>query len=356
MSLSGPVACVGKAVVQALRAMQQRPYIHPLTIGSVPLENNLLLAPMAGFTNLAFRLIAKELGGCGMVASEMVAALAPAHRAQVRRFSEITRTVPEEGPVQMQVYGREPAWCAATARDLQEAGAAIVDLNCGCPVRKAKQAGCGVALMREPAQVARIIAAMVDAVTVPVTVKIRLGTDAAHRTAEEVALAAVAAGACAVTVHARTGESKHGEPLDLAALAAVVRRLDAQVPVIANGDLHSAAAIRQVADATGVDGYMIGRAACGDPWLFRNLIAELTGSPPYRPSLTERRAALERHFRLVMELFGEERGCRVMRKYTLFYCQGLPGVRRFRDQFMRVASVAQFHDLVAAFFAGQENG
>lgn len=337
-------------------------YIHPLAIGPVQLPNNLCLAPMAGFTNLAFRLIAKQVGGCGLVASEMVAALSNPGVTNRLRFGLLTASVPAEKPLAMQVYGREPELCAATARGLAEAGADIVDLNCGCPVKKAKQAGCGVALMREPEQVGRIVAAMRAALPagVPVTVKMRLGYAQDDRRAVEVAQAGIAAGATAVFLHARTGESKHGVPIDLAGLREVreaVRGMgDGHVPVIANGSMDTAAAIRAAKDEAGVDGYQIGRAACGDPWLFRNLIAELEGGEPYRPDLAERRALLERHFDLVVGLFGEERGVRVMRKYTFFYCNGLPGVRRFRDRFMRIASRAAFTALVEDFFAGAQAG
>jgi tRNA-dihydrouridine synthase B len=331
-------------------------YIHPLSIGPVHLANNLCLAPMAGFTNLAFRLIAKEVGGCGLVATEMVAALANPGTQNAVRFGMLTASVPQEKPLAMQVYGREPELCAATAAALAAAGADIVDLNCGCPVRKAKQSGCGVAMMREPAQVGRVIAAMRSATPahVPITVKMRLGFNDANRNAVDVALAAVEAGAAAVFVHARTGETKHGQPVDTAGLRAVKDAIRAirgdAIPVLANGSLDTAAAIRQAKDDGHADGYQIGRAACGDPWLFRNLIAELTGGTRHDPSLDERRRLLERHFELILELFGEARGVRVMRKYTFFYCNGLPGVRRFRDRFMRINDRAAFAALVEDFF------
>jgi len=331
-------------------------YIHPVDIGAVHLANNLCLAPMAGFTNVAFRLIAKEVGGCGLVATEMVAAIvAPTPSNQIR-FGTLTANVPEEKPVAMQVYGREPVYCAQTAAALAEAGADIVDLNCGCPVRKAKQAGCGVALTNEPEQVGSIVKAMRAAVPahIPVTVKMRLGYDARNRTAVEVALRSVDNGAAAVFVHARTGESKHGVPVDLSGLAEVREALEAaghRVPVFANGSMDSAGAIRAAKDVGGAAGYQIGRSACGDPWLFRNLVAELTGGERHEPTLAERRALLERHFELVLGLFGEGRGVRVMRKYTFFYCNGLPGVRRFRDRFCRIADRAAFMSLVADFFS-----
>jgi tRNA-dihydrouridine synthase B len=331
-------------------------YIHPIAIGPLRLANNLCLAPMAGFTNVAFRLIAKEVGGCGLVATEMVAALARTQGAQDERFRVLTRNLPQEKPLAMQVYGRDPELCAATARALEVAGADLIDLNCGCPVRKAKQAGCGVALMGEPEQVGRIVAAMSAAVRVPVTVKMRLGVDKDNRTMVAVATEAVANGAQAVFVHARTGESKHGQAVDLGGVAEVRRALPAAIPVLANGSLDDPEMIRRAKDEAGADGYQIGRAACGDPWLFRNLIAELTGGSRYTPPLSERRQLLERHFDLILELFGEARGVRVMRKYSFFYCNGLPGVRAFRDRFHRIASRQEFHAVIADFFAALERG
>ncbi len=335
-------------------------YIHPLTIGSLRLENNLCLAPMAGFTNVAFRLIAKEVGGCGLVASEMVAAIGPSQHGTHERFRVLTQNVAAEKPLAMQVYGRDPDMCGATAAMLDKAGADIIDLNCGCPVKKAKQSGCGVALMKEPELVGRIIKAMCQATSKPVTVKMRLGFDANNRTMIEVATAAVENGAQAVFVHARTGESKHGTAVDLSGLAevkqAMTRLRGPQFPVIANGSMETADAIRQAKDQAGADGYQIGRAACGDPWLFRNLIAELTGMPRYQPSYDERRTLLLRHFDLITELFGENRGTRVMRKYTFFYCNGLPGVRRFRDRFCRMADRAEFIQVVDDFFANLRAG
>ena len=330
-------------------------YIHPLTIGTLQLANNLCLAPMAGFTNVAFRLIAKEVGGCGLVASEMVAAIGPSQHGAHERFRVLTQNVDAEKPLAMQVYGREPELCALTAAALDKAGADLIDLNCGCPVKKAKQSGCGVALMKEPEQVGRVIKAMCEATSKPVTVKMRLGFDAHNRNMIEVATAAVENGAQAVFVHARTGESKHGTEVDLSGLAEVKQAMTklrgAQFPVIANGSMDTATAIRRAKDEAGADGYQIGRAACGDPWLFRNLIAELTGQPTYTPTLDERRALLERHFDLICQLFGEERGTRVMRKYTFFYCNGLPGVRRFRDRFCRIASRTEFRSVCDDFFA-----
>jgi tRNA-dihydrouridine synthase B len=305
-------------------------------------------------------LIAKEVGGCGLVASEMVAAIGPSQHGAQERFRVLTQNVAAEKPLAMQVYGREPELCGATAAALDRAGADLIDLNCGCPVKKAKQSGCGVALMKEPELVGRIIKAMSQATNKPVTVKMRLGFDANNRTMVEVATAAVENGAKAVFVHARTGESKHGTEVDLSGLAdvkqAMIKLRGVDFPVIANGSMDTAAAIRRAKDDAGADGYQIGRAACGDPWLFRNLMAELTGMPIYQPTLDERRSLLLRHFDLITELFGEQRGTRVMRKYTFFYCNGLPGVRRFRDRFCRMADRPEFIQVVDDFFANLRAG
>lgn len=327
--------------------------LHPLRIGALKLDNNLVLAPMAGFTNLALRVIAKEEGGVGLVCSEMVAALAPAHRRQDHHFAPATASLPAERPILMQVYGREPERCAQTAADLQAAGADVVDLNCGCPVRKALAAGCGVALMREPQRIAAILTAMRQVLRVPMTVKIRLGADASSRNAVEIARLAVAAGVEAITVHARTGESRHGTAIDWSGLAAV--KAAVPVPVLANGDLAQPDDILRCHQCCAADGFMIGRAACGNPWLFRNLIAVLGGglTPAITPTPADRRRLLERHFDLLVQLFGEKRGPLIMRKYASCYCQGLSGVRAFRDRFVRITDRAGFQALVEGFFAAK---
>ncbi|MDA3961985.1 MAG: tRNA-dihydrouridine synthase [Planctomycetota bacterium] len=333
---------------------QPNRYVHPVRIRDLELRNNLTLAPMAGFTNLAFRLIAKEVGGCGLVASEMVAALAPGARTNDKRFQFLTESVPDEKPIAMQIYGRDPGLCAATAQELEAQGADIIDLNCGCPVKKAKQAACGVALMKEPAQVGRIVAAIRAVTDKPVAVKMRLGFDAENRTMLEVAQAAIDNGADMLAVHARTGESKHGTAVDLSGLAEV-KQLAGAMPVLANGSMDTAEAIRNAKDIAGADGYQIGRSACGDPWLFRNLIAELTGGEVHEPSLAERRALLERHYELIIRLFGEQRGTMIMRKYTFFYCQGLPGVRAFRAAFVKIKDRQDFDRVVGEFFGQLED-
>ncbi|MHC5067312.1 MAG: tRNA dihydrouridine synthase, partial [Planctomycetota bacterium] len=184
----------------------------------------------------------------------------------------------------------------------------------------------------------------------PIGVKMRLGFDAENRTMLEVARASVDNGVDMLAVHARTGESKHGTAVDLSGLAEV-KELVGDLPVLANGSMDTVAAIKAACDEGGADGYQIGRAACGDPWLFRNLIEELTGGEPHRPSLDERRALLERHYQLIIDLFGEVRGTMIMRKYTFFYCNGLPGVRQFRTEFVRIKTRVDFEALVERFFA-----
>ena len=283
----------------------------------------------------------------------MVAAMAPIERQHNRRFQVLTESVPDEKPVAMQIYGREPDWCAETARALEERGADIIDLNCGCPVRKAKNAGCGVALMKEPEQVGKIVKAIRAATDKAVGVKMRLGFDANNRTMVEVAQQAIDNGADVLAVHARTGESKHGTEIDLSGLAEV--KAISPVPVIANGSLDTADAIRRAKDIGGADGYMIGRAACGDPWLFRNLIAELRGEDIYQPSVGERRQLLERHYQLITDLYGEKRGTMIMRKYTFFYCHGMPGVRQFRSEFVDIKNPDDFKRVVDDFFSSLED-
>ncbi len=323
--------------------------IHPLTIGGLRLADNLALAPMAGYTNLPFRLIVKEVGGCGLVANEMVAAIAGPTRAQLADRPARLQVHPAERPVAMQIYGREPELCAELARCFVRAGADLVDLNCGCSVRKALRAGCGVSLMREPRRVERIIAAVRAAVVVPVTAKLRLGYGSRERNAPEVARAAVAGGADALFVHARTGGGKHAPELDWAGVAPV--REAVGVPLYINGDLRGIDDLRRARQESGADGFQIGRAACGDPWIFRRLAAAASGHPPSRPTTRERRDLSLRHFDLLAELHGERCAAVFMRKCAGFYCQGLPGVRELRRRWARIGSRADFSELLDGFFA-----
>ena len=318
--------------------------LHPLRIGSLELPGNLLLAPMAGYTNLPFRRIISRVGGCALGAIEMVAALSPDQRRHCDRLALATARHPEEGPTAMQVYGRDPQRCAACAEDLAAAGAAVIDLNCGCPVRKARQAGCGISLMRDPPLIGRILAAMRAATRLPLMVKIRLGYDQQERTGLEVARRAVEAGVDAITVHARTGASRHGEPVDLDGLAAIAAAVP--VPVIANGDQHDPDILRR-AHAAGAAGFMIGRGCIGHPEIFVSLAARLAGQPEPVFSLSERLSWLREHVALTIDLYGAERGIRTLRRTPLLYCSGLPGVRRLRERWITICTLDDIEAIIA---------
>jgi tRNA-dihydrouridine synthase B len=322
--------------------------IRPISIGSIRLEDNLALAPMAGFGNTAMRLITKEVGKPGLVAGEMVAALAAFKGKDARNFRLLTAYDAKEKPLQMQIYGKDPERCAVLARMLVEAGADIVDLNCGCPVRKAQAAGCGLALMRDPPLIGRILTAIRKAVSVPITVKMRLGVSADKINCYEIARIAEDAGADAMFLHCRTGESKLGEPVQLEPLAKFKQLV--KVPVYANGGMDDPELARRALSEAGADGIQIGSAACGNPWIFCKVRAALMGQPYSPPSLAERRRLMEQHLNLILALYGEEHGVRVMRKYNGFYLHGLPGVRHFRQSLVRMGSRAEFHAASDAFF------
>ena len=318
--------------------------LHPLHIGSLALPGNQLLAPMAGYTNLPFRLIIRRVGGCALGAIEMVAALSQDQRRHCDRFALATALHPEEGPTAMQVYGRDPQRCAVCAAELEAAGAAVVDLNCGCPVRKARQAGCGISLMRDPPLIGRILSAMRAAIRVPLMVKIRLGYDQSERTGLEVARRAVDAGVDAITVHARTGASRHGEAVDLDGLAAIASAVP--VPVIANGDQHDSDILRR-SHTAGAAGFMIGRGAIGHPDIFAGLAAELVGRPVPAFSLEHRLAWLREHVALTISLYGAERGIRTLRRTPLLYCAGQPGVRRLRERWITISTIEDIENIIA---------
>lgn len=296
-------------------------------IGTVHLENRVVLAPMAGATDSVFRRLARE-AGAGLVCGELISA-----RALVmnnRRTERYLRIDPAEHPVSMQLFGSDPEVMARAAEKVAAAGADIIDVNLGCPVPKVIGGGDGCALMLDPDLVGRIVAAMVRAVSpVPVTVKMRRGWDAAHENAVEVARAAAAAGAAAVTVHGRFRNQRHQGPVDLGIIAAV--RAAVSVPVIGNGGISSAAdAVRMVRE-TGCDAVMVGQAALGNPWLLGEIAAVLSGRPvPPPPTQRERVEMAIRHLQAFVTIEGE-RALPAMRKHVAWYIKGIPGAARVRD-------------------------
>lgn len=318
--------------------------LRPLTVGGVTLKNNLILAPMAGVTDLPFRLLCSEMGA-GLAGMEMVSAKAIMYGN--KNTEGLLAIHPREGPVSLQLFGSDPKIVSEMAKRIEERPFAILDINMGCPVPKIVNNGEGSALMREPKLAGEIIAATVRAIEKPVTVKIRKGFDEDHVNAVEMAKIAEDAGAAAVAVHGRTREQFYSGEADWEIIAEVKRAVS--VPVIGNGDVTDGESARRILQETGCDGVMIGRAARGNPWLFGQIAACLEGEPIQpMPSMEEKKKTILRHAALQMEIKGEYTGVREMRKHLSWYTAGLPGSARLRGSINQAESFEEIERLVAS--------
>lgn len=280
-----------------------------------------VLAPMAAITNPPFRQICLELG-VGLTACEVLSA--------TQLLIEDTPTPFEraqgEAVLVVQIYGRVPQEVARAAHVAVEHGADVIDINMGCPARKIVKQGAGVALMREPELARMITEAVISAVDVPVTVKMRTGFSASEQNAPDVARAVVKAGACAVTIHARVREAVHTGPVDWEIIRRVRDTLQPDISVVGNGGIKTLDDAHQMQQETGCDGVMIGRAARGNPWLF----SALASGEPHPPSLEERHEIILRHLDLYVRWGGEARAVLEMRKHLCWYFRGMPGASALR--------------------------
>jgi len=298
-----------------------------LKIRDIQLDNPVVLAPMAGVTDAPFRKIVKGFHS-GLVTGEMVSATALHYNG--KKTYQLIEVSPEEHPVSMQIFGSDPAIMAEAARIVQEHGADIIDINMGCPVPKVVKNGEGAALLRNLPLAAAIIEAVGRSVQVPVTVKCRLGWDAEHLVAAELAKIAMECGAAAVTVHGRTRNQFYQGKADWEQIARVKQSVN--IPVIGNGDVESPESARRLMEQTGCDGVMIGRAALGKPWLFAQVGHFLkTGQQLPEPTLEERFDIIKKHLHLQIAYAGEVRGVKEMRKHLAWYFKGLPGAAAMRD-------------------------
>lgn len=316
--------------------------IKPLKIGSVALPNNLILAPMAGVTDLPFRLLCKEQGA-GLLCMEMVSAKAILYKN--RNTESLLEIDPRENPVSLQLFGSDPEIISTIAHQIEERPFDILDLNMGCPVPKIVNNGEGSALMKNPKLAGEIIRRTVRAIDKPVTVKIRKGFDDEHINAVEMAKIAEDAGAAAVAVHGRTREQFYSGRADWDIIRQVKEAVS--IPVIGNGDLLTAEDVIAMEAQTGCDGFMIARGAQGNPWIFRQILHYFeTGEHLAKPTIEEVTQMILRHARMMLEFKGEYIGIREIRKHAAWYTAGYPNSARLRVAINNVESFEALEELL----------
>lgn len=310
-----------------------------MRIGSVILENNVIAAPMAGVTDLPFRLLLKEQGA-GLVCSEMVSAKAIYYN---NKNTEPLMMVDEkERPFSLQLFGSDPELMAEMVRKIEDRPFDIIDINMGCPVPKVVNNGEGSALMKQPLLAGKIIEAMAKATEKPVTVKIRKGFDDEHVNAVEMAHIAEESGAAAVAVHGRTREQYYHGKADWDIIRQVKEVVN--IPVIGNGDINSSEAAKEIQKQTGCDGIMVARGLQGNPWLIGQI---LYGTP--KPSIEEVVEMILRHARMQVEFSGEYLGIRQMRKHVAWYTTGYPGSSKLRGMVNQVESMEELEQLLETY-------
>ncbi len=317
-----------------------------LKIGNVTLPNKWILAPMAGVSDLPFRLLCHE-AGAGLTCMEMISAKAIYYRNKAT--DEMMAIDPDEGMVSLQLFGSDPDIMGAMAQKIEERPFSILDINMGCPVPKVVNNGEGSALMKDPALAGKIIRSVSSAVSKPVTVKIRKGFDDDHVNAVEMAKVAEENGAAAVAVHARTRMQYYSGKADWDIIRQVKEAVT--IPVIGNGDVDSYESACRMLDETGCDGVMIGRAAQGNPWIFEELVAKSEGREWNKPTREEVAKMILRHAAMLIDCKGEYIGSREMRKHAAWYTKGYKGSSQFRGKLNEAESLEDLKRLMDDFLS-----
>jgi nifR3 family TIM-barrel protein len=347
-----------------------------MRIGSLTLSSNLFLSPLAGYTNLPFRLVVREIGGVGLCTTDLVNARSLLEKN--RNAFKLIETRPADSPLAVQLFGSVPEEMRDAAAKIESLGFASVDINMGCPVRKVCNVGGGSAMMSELAQTAALVRGMVNAVKIPVTAKMRLGWDDENLTAPDLARALEDAGVAAIFVHGRTRQQGFGGTVNLAGIRTVVQAVK-NIPVIGNGDVITPQAAKKMLDETGCAGVSIGRGAFYNPWIFRHTLnylksfrrgefhepqnfqgrdalprvqADRQVSPTENgkllpePAFAERVRVMCRHLDLMIEVFGEEPGCRMFRKVAPWYARRFGPCHEFNKRVVQVSTRAGFREVL----------
>lgn len=320
------------------------PSPYRLQIGTVTLENPTVLAPLAGITNLPFRLIMKE-AGCALVCSEMISSNGLVRGSQ--KTVQLLTSTPREKPLSIQIFGADPAVMADAAVMVASAGADLIDINLGCSVKKVVKTGAGAALMKTPETAAAIFKSVRTAVDIPLTVKIRSGWDNTGQQALSIAAIAESCGVDAIAVHPRTATQGFRGTADWSIIRAVKKSV--RIPVLGNGDITTPADAAAMLYRTGCDGVMIGRAAIGNPWIFSGILAHLKGDPPDQVALASRFEVMIRYFKMSTKHLGEKTACFMMRSRLGWFVRGLPHSSGFRESIKQISSEAEALNLIAAY-------
>jgi len=315
-----------------------------MKIGSVVLDNITILAPLAGITNLPFRLLAKA-SGCGLVCSEMISANGLVHRSS--RTHELLESRIEEKPLSVQIFGSDPYIMAEAAAIVEASGADILDINFGCSVKKVLKTGSGAALMKVPGKAEKIFLAVRKAISIPLTVKMRAGWEKSGREAFAIAKVAEAGGVDGITVHPRLATQGFGGKADWSLITAIKNSVS--IPVIGNGDIVTPEDVLTMKMKTGCDAVMVGRAAIGNPWLFSQVTSLMNGNESVSPDLSERFDAMTKYVNISIECFGEKRACRMMRSHLGWFVKGLRYSSRFRESIKGLSTEREALSLIGEY-------
>jgi len=324
-----------------------------MRFGSLTLSSNLFLSPLAGYTNLPFRLVVRELGGVGLCTTDLVNARSLLEKRE--KAFKLIETRAEDTPLAVQLFGSVPEEMRDAAVFVASTGVASIDINMGCPVRKVVNVGGGSAMMTELGKTAALVKGMVDAVKIPITAKMRLGWDDQNLTAPDLARALEDVGVAAIFVHGRTRQQGFSGTINLAGIRAVVQAVKT-IPVIGNGDIITPQAAKKMFDETGCAGVSIGRGAFYDPWIFRRTLQYLNSgeSVSPEPPFAERIRVMSRHLDLMVEVFGEELGCRMFRKVAPWYTKRFGPVAEFNRNVVRISTRQEFHDVLTSYLRWRE--
>jgi tRNA-dihydrouridine synthase B len=322
-------------------------HLDPVQIGPLTLTSNLFLSPLAGYTNLPFRLTVREVGGLGLATTDLVNARSLLEKNP--KAFKLIETSAADRPLAVQLFGSVPEEMRDASVYLESKGVASVDINMGCPVRKVCRVGGGSAMMTELDKTARLVKGMVDAVKIPVTAKMRLGWDDQNITAPDLARALEDVGVAAIFIHGRTREQGFSGTINLNGIRAVAEAVK-EIPVIGNGDVTTPQAARKMLDETGCAGVSIGRGAFYNPWIFQHTNHYLkTGELLPEPPFEARVGVMSRHLDLMVEVFGEELGCRMFRKVAPWYSKRFGPANEFNKQVVQVSSKAEFHEVLERY-------